>query len=355
MKSQYKKPTFSRKTASAPIKLPKEELKKTRKHLKTLLRNGKPHHLRNAERIAKYGFVGFSRNLLLSLGACFVITITLITLFATLSANLILNSVTDVMRDKIDITAYFKPETTKEALIQMANVLHTDDNIRSIKIADSHQELERFLKENANNPTILNAVQDSEMQEIMLKNMQATITIKLKDIDKIDSIKHLFTTNQLFKDNLDPNKPPSYDSKRAVIDTVKTWATIAKTSGLALGLIFLVISILVIFNTIRMAIFSRREEIYMMKLIGANPSFIKGPFLIEAETSGIVSGLIAATISVTLLHFALPFLTKYEFDTLLVSSLIQPPFIFLVFLSMIIIGALISAIAARLAIFKHMR
>lgn len=332
-----------------------ENAKNTRKRLKTMVKSGKSHHIRTAGRVTKYGTVGFARNIWLSIASAFVIIITLVVLFATIVSNLVLASITDTMRDKIDITVYFKPETTEETLTKLTTIIKKDPNIRQAQTKTSEQELNRFMEERKNNPEILNAINNPEMREILLKTMNSTMTIKVKNIDNLDSIKHTLDQNPLFADSIDQKRPPSYDTKRAVIERIKNWANIAKTSGITLGSIFLLISILMIFNTIRVAIFSRREEIYMMKLIGANPSFIKGPFLVEAELAGIISGAIASLISLSALKLLLPYLKNAEIDLSLLSELTKFEWSAVIFASMIILGTIIGSVSAHLAMLKYIK
>ena len=185
--------------------------------------------------------------------------------------------------------------------------------------------------------------------------MQSTIRFKVNNVDNLDSIKTIIETNELFKENLDPDKAPTYDMNQAEIATINSWANIAKNGGIILGIIFLVVSILVIFNTIRMAIFSRREEIYMMKLVGADRTFIRGPFLVEAQICGILSGTIAATLGFLSFKFLAPQLYDYGIDIDLISHILTSGWLALVYLALILLGVFIGTISARLALQKHLK
>ena len=161
--------------------------------------------------------------------------------------------------------------------------------------------------------------------------------------------------NPLFQTNLDGEKAPTYDVNQTEIATINSWASIAKNGGLILGAVFLVISILVIFNTIRMAIFSRREEIYMMKLVGADPSFIRGPFLIEAQICGIISGLLASTIGLVAFRMVAPNLESYGIDVSVISTFMDSSLIIAVYGVIILLGVVVGTVSARLAMRKYLR
>lgn len=104
-----------------------------------------------------------------------------------------------------------------------------------------------------------------------------------------------------------------------------------------------------------MAIFSRREEIYMMKLVGADSSFIRGPFLVEAQICGIASGILASTAAYFGFSFLAPKLSSYGIDISRVAELMDTSKLVLVYLIVIGIGILVGSISARLAMQKHMR
>jgi cell division transport system permease protein len=329
-------------------------IKKTsKKNLRTMQKNRKRHILRERARIVKYGTKGFGRNIWLSTAATAVMAITLIILFVTIVASVILTSTAEMMKDKIDITIYFKPNTSAETLDELTNLIKEDPNIKSVDASTSAQEYEKFLAENKNSDDVLEIL-DDEMKQLMISKMQATMRIKVYDVDNLTSVKEIVEENETFRAYTDKEKAPTYDVNQAEIATITSWARIARTGGIILAAVFLVISILIIFSTIRMAIFSRREEIYMMKLVGADKSFIRGPFLVEAEICGIIAGLIAATISYFGFRFLSPKLEGYGIDVSSINSILESNQLIIVFAIFIVAGALIGRISARLAVSKYL-
>lgn len=327
----------------------------TKAHLKTLMGNSRVNKIRNTERSIKYGVISFTRNIWLSLAATLVMTVTLLILMITVGASMVLNSTAETMREKIDITIFFRPGTSSEVLEEMRTIMASNSNVKSVEIADSVTEYQNFLQEYNDDEEILAALDDEAMYNLMVNSMQATMRIKVHDTEDLNSIKYLVDTNEVFQANLDPEKGQTYDANQAEIATINSWANIAKNGGLILGAVFLVISILVIFNTIRMAIFSRREEIYMMKLVGADTGFIRGPFLVEAEICGIISGVLAATLALIGFRFLEPQLSGYGIDVTTVAKFMDSNYLVAVYAVMIGLGLLIGTISARLAIKKYLK
>ena len=321
--------------------------------LKVMRQTKAKHPLREEGRILKYGSKGFARNIWLSAAATAVMMITLVILFVTVVASVILTNTAEMMREKIDITIYLKPNTSEKVLGELTEVISTDSNIKNVVVSTSEQEYDKFLRENADSDDIIEVL-DDEMRELMISKMQATMRIKVHDVDNLDSIKELVNTDELFQKNIDKEKAPTYDVNQIEIATITTWARIARTAGLILAIVFLVISVLIIFSTIRMAIFSRREEIYMMKLVGADKRFIRGPFLVEAEICGVIAGLLAATLSFAGFSFVAPRLAEYGIDVTSIKNVLESNQLILVYLVFVFAGILIGRTSARLAVSKYL-
>ena len=351
-------PKASEKKVAEPENTTKEskakKLKKvTKKSLRTMQKTRQKHPMRTQVRIAKYGAKGFGRNIWLSTAATVVMAITLIILFITVVASVILTSTAELMKDKIDITIYIKPNTSEEILDRLSDTIRTDKNVKSVETSTSEEEYKKFLEENANSDEVINVL-DDEMKTLMIAKMQGTMRVKVYNVDDLASIRDLVETDELFKQYTDKEKAPTYDVNQAEIATITSWARIARTGGLILAIVFLVISVLIIFSTIRMAIFSRREEIYMMKLVGAEKRFIRGPFLVEAEICGIIAGVVAATVSYFGFMFMAPKLAGYGIDVTAITDVLQSNKLILVYLVFIAVGMIIGRVSARLAVSKYL-
>ena len=328
--------------------------KSSKKNLRTMQKNRSRHVIREKARIVKYGTKGFGRNIWLSAAATVVMSVTLIILFVTVVASVILTNTAEMMKDKIDITIYFKPNTSEETLDELTKTISKDSNIKSVETSTSEEEYKKFLEENADSEDII-GILDDEIKAMMIDKMQSTMRVKVYDIDNLDSVKELVATNELFVENIDSEMAPTYDVNRAEIATITSWARIARTGGIIFAGVFLVISVLIIFSTIRMAIFSRREEIYMMKLVGADKSFIRGPFLVEAEICGIIAGLVAATVSYFGFRFVSPKLADYGINVDQINHVLESNQLILVFVAFIAVGLIIGRLSAHLAVSKYLK
>lgn len=328
---------------------------KQKEHLKTLVENSSVNRVRNAGRILKYGATSFRRNIWLSIAATLVMTITLIILMITVGASLILTATAETMRQKIDITVYFAPGTSQEILEQAAEEMRAEQNVKSIDISDTNAEYQALLDQYANEESIMAVFGIEGMSDQTLSTLPAAMRIKVYDPDNFAGVKYIVDNSATFQEHLDSSYEPTYETNQAEIATITSWTNVAKNGGLVLSVVFLVISVLVIFNTIRMAIFSRREEIYMMKLVGADLGFIRGPFLVEAEICGAISGVLAATAIYFGFDMIRGGLISYGIDVSLVDNLLRTSSLVLVYLAVIAIGMLVGMISARLAMKKYLK
>lgn len=326
----------------------------TKKNLKTMSKNSSEQKLRSTSRVFKYGAISFTRNVWLSVAAALVMTVTLIILFVTVVASAILASTADAMREKIDITIYFKPGTPETVLSEMSNTMSADQNVRSVGVSSSEEEYQKIVDENQENEEIMKLLDDDTMRELTISGTSATMRIKVFDVNDLSSIKDIVSKDRTFLTYLDQTQPPTYDVNRAEIETITSWANVARNGGIILSIVFMAISILVIFNTIRMAIFSRREEIYMMKLVGADNGFIRGPFLIEAQICGIISGILATTLGYIGYHALAPHLENYGINISDINGILETNWLFVVYLVIVLVGIAIGTISSSLAIRKYL-
>ena len=331
--------------------------KSTLNRLKIMAKTGGGHFFRQFARIFKYGAIGFGRNIWLSLTATIVTTLTLILLFATIVAGSVLTSTANAKREKIDISIFFESDTTREDLAKMAETIKKDSNVKSVEYSTSEEEYEKLYQgyKDSDNQSMLTTL-GIVGKEMMIQRQPAAMRIKVYNTDDLSSIKNIVNSDEDFIKHLSKKEDPTYNTNSSAIQTISSWADIATKGGTALSILFLVISTLVIFNTIRMAIYSRSEEIYMEKLVGAGNAFIRGPFLVEAMMSGVFAGIISTVLSLIGYFTLSPRHEAYEIQVGNINTfLAEPKNIILLALAAILTGSVITLISARLAIHKYLK
>lgn len=161
--------------------------------------------------------------------------------------------------------------------------------------------------------------------------------------------------DQTYLANKDPNRAQFFEGDgQNTIRTIGTWVSFAERVGYVLSTIFVALSSLIIFNTIRMAIFNRKEEIQMMKLIGADRQFIRGPFVVEAIVYGFIAAVVATVLGVAVLVGSQKGLSEFGVSiNPTIDSVIA--YIGFVLLGMIILGGIIGTISSLMATRKYLK
>lgn len=244
--------------------------------------------LRGFERVIKTGFVNFFRNITLSIAATAVMVVTLTIVLFSIIANETFNHTIETINDKIDISVYLKDTVTDEQRNQLLSDLENLPNVKSVEYISKEQALEQYRKDNQDNLELLLAISQTD------NPLPATIKIKPLDPGQIDSIKVALETPEA-KDLQSDETSYSGDRKEA-IDKITAATTFFRQAVLVGVVVFAVISMLIIFNTIQMAIFNRRDELTIMRLLGASTWYIKGPFIVETMLYGIVAAVASLVI-----------------------------------------------------------
>jgi cell division transport system permease protein len=256
-------------------------------------------------RIFQTGCRNFMRNAWLSAAATGVMTLTLTIIVVSFISNLALTSTIKGVTDKIDVTVYLKPDVTETELDKFIASLKLSTNVISIEHVTKEQALASYEAKNKDNQQLLQALAQAG------NVLPASLNIKARDPKKLADIATVINQPEN-KALLDPTAPQTYSGgRKATIDRIVSFSNFFKTGGLLLSILFVIISTLIIFNTIRMAIFTRRDEIEIMKLVGATKWFIRGPFIIEAILYGLIAAIIALLLSYSLLLGAGPKLSSY--------------------------------------------
>lgn len=243
------------------------------------------HRLITFGRIIKTGAQNFVRNATLAVAAIAVMVITLSIILFSAIANATFGNTIAQLTDKIDISVYLKDTVTNEQRDKLLSDVRAIPNVKTAEYFSKDDALEAYKKQNANNIDLLLAISQTD------NPLPATIKIKPKDTNRLQDIQSYLEQPQVAAMQSDKTSY-SGDTKTAV-DKITKAAHFLQRAGLAGVAVFATVSMLIIFNTIRMAIFNRRDELQIMRLLGASTTYIRGPFVVETIMYGIISAIIS--------------------------------------------------------------
>lgn len=296
-------------------------------------------------RMVKSGFSSFVRNGWLSFASITVMVLTLLTLSVFFILNIVLNTGIKTIQDKIDISVYFKDDVKQSQVIDIQNELADMPAVRGIKYISKEDALASFKEQNKENTRLLESISGTD------NSLPASLEIKIYDPGKLDQITSVIEKEEYKASIL----KISYKENKQIIDKLFRATNITRQIGAVITLAFTLVSLIIIFNTVRIAIFARMEEIEIMKLVGATPGFIKGPFLIEGVLYGIISTVISILVLSSVLYFAAPAIGNYiggvgeNISSFLRENLLT------VLLIQLCMGMSIGVFSSWLAIRKHLK
>ena len=295
-------------------------------------------------RIMMAGTRNFFRNAWLNLAATAVMVVTLMIMLGAVIFNMALNDTLSQYTQQVDLVALYLEEDVSDQEVQdLRSHLEADENIVDTQFISKAEAFERY-QELGLDDDVIDAIGDQDF-------LPASVEVRVDDIDRIQEVNMIVDQDENFSAIVNDSSLDE-DSQRT-IERISSTQQFLITSGLSASILFASISILIIFNTIRIAIFARSEEIGIMRLIGATNSFIRGPFLFEAMLNGIVAATVSLLIVHTLLFRVLGESVQY-IDMTQTISYFEDMWLVAVVMTFGV-GILVGVFSSVLAMARHLR
>lgn len=241
------------------------------------------------KRIIRSGFTHFYRNGFVSLASVLIMTVTLFVIGSVVFLSATLTRSLEEIKNKVDVNVYFQTGAPEESILTLQKSVESLPEVEGTEYISRAQALENFKKRHENDALTLQA-----LKELPDNPLGAVLNIRAKEPSQYEGIAaYLKNESALSKGSTSIIDEVNYYDNKAAIDKLSGIITSAQNLGLALTVVLVVISLIIAFNTIRLAIYISREEIGVMRLVGASNSYIRGPFVV----SGILYGLAAALIT----------------------------------------------------------
>lgn len=254
-------------------------------------------------RIVHYGWLSFWRNGWLSTATVAIMALSLLMFVSLILFGQVTSTATASIQDKIDVTAYFKTNTTEDQILNIKQSIESLAEVKSAEYISRDQALEIFKERHKDDPTISQAI-----NELSSNPLQASLNIKAQEPGQYGAIADYFSNNENISQYVDT---VSYYQNQVVIDRLNTIISNLNRGGLTLTIVLALIACLVVFNTIRLAIYSNRDEIGIMRVVGASNSFVRGPYMVEGMMSGVFAGIVSLLIAMPAIYFVSPYLDVF--------------------------------------------
>ena len=292
------------------------------------------------KRTVRQGFVNFWRNGWVSLATVLIMVLTLFVFGGLFFSNVLLTSALEQLEEKVDISVYFKTSAEEDEVLALKSSVEKLAEVREVEYISREQALLEFQERHRENSLITQS-----LEELGDNPLGASLNVKAENPNQYEAISR-FLEAQSFENIIDKI---NYRQNQLVIERLSQILNSSRALGLGVTIVLAVIAILVAFNTVRLAIYTSRDEISIMRLVGAANSYIRGPFLVE----GMIHGLLASIATIVIFwplvawlgpkaerFFGGPNLLDYYFSNFL--------WIFLMLLTLgVTLGVISSLIATR--------
>lgn len=248
-------------------------------------------------RTIKSGAVSFWRNSSVSLASVLIMTVTLTVISMILFFGVVMSSTLENIKSKVDINVYFVKTADEKDMTALAESVRKMQEVSAVDYVSRTQAYDTFRERHAGEEATLQA-----LDEIGENPLPASLNIKAKDPSQYDLIvaslkeKEQSIVGSVIVDKI------NYTKNKQAIDAISRIITASNKLGFLIAIFFAAVSILITFNTIRLAIYIFREEISVMRLVGASETYIRGPFVTVGILYGVVSAILTVLLLIPLTH-----------------------------------------------------
>lgn len=296
------------------------------------------------KRAVKEGVVNFWRNGWVSIAAILVMVLALFTIGTLLFSNVLLTSALSRIEEQVDIGVYFKKDATEEEILNVESALSQLPQVKSVSYVSEEEALEKFRTRHS-----ANALITQSLDELGGNPLQASLNIRARDPDQYEVIAR-FLDSGAYSSLIDKI---NYFQNRVVIERLSGFLAASRAAGFGITLVFSLIAMLVVFNTIRLAIYTSRDEITVKRLVGATQRHVRAPFVVEGALYGAVSAIITIAVFYPLTLWLGPYTERFFGGPNIFGYYLSN--FFEILLILLVTGVVLGVISSSVAIRRYLR
>ena len=298
-----------------------------------------------AGRIIKMATISFWRNRLLSLATTVIIVLALLIISIFSLTVIVVNKASSVVREKVDLTVYLKDSDSNDQISALEDIIKSRPEVTSVNFVSKDRALVRWQDRNSNDSDIADVISEID------NPLPRSFDVKTRTPEQIEAVADFLNS----EDYAPLIEQINYQQTKNIIDRLIKITYFVRLVGWSLTIFFLLISILIVYNSVRITIYSRSEEIEIMRLVGASDFYVRGPFVVEGTAYGLAGAIIASIIFVFIANIAIAPTQQYlgvADLSISISSNIKW-IIFLMFAVGLLMGAVCSFFAVRRYLFSN--
>jgi cell division transport system permease protein len=295
-------------------------------------------------RIFHFGFRNFWRNGWLTTVTVVIVTMAMLLFIGLIFFGYVTNRAAASIQDKIDISVYFNTNTAEDQILNIQQSLQSLSEVQSVDYVSRDQALQIFQANHASNPTISQAI-----NELNVNPLEASLNVKAKNPDQYAAIADYLASPNLaqYIDTV------SYTQNQDIISRLAKIVKAVEVGGIVAIILLTLVAALVVFNTIRLAIYANRDEIGIMRVVGASNSLVRGPYVVDGMLCGAIAAVLGLLIIAPVLYLVNPYL-NYFIPDLNIFQYFYTHLLLLFFYSFLF-GVVIGGFSSFFAVRKYLK
>lgn len=296
------------------------------------------------KRVWKYGYQAFLRDKGSSVATLVIMILTLSLLTSLFLFQGVSSFLVQTLQDRVDISVYFHDFSTEDDILKVRNLILTIPEVRDVQYVSKENALKTFKEVHKNDRVVLES-----LAAVGTNPLSASLSIRTREANQYQDVVEFLEQGEFsaFIEKID------FQDREPVIQRLSSLTSGIRLIGIILSVLLGLIAVLVTFNTIRLAIYNSKEEIEIMKLVGASHWFIRGPFLFE----GVIAGSLASFI-VLLLFIPITFGISPGLERLIPGFSLFSHFLsnfFTILLFQLIVGIALGTFSSLIAVRRYLK
>lgn len=299
-------------------------------------------------RVVKVGFRNLFRNAWLSIAAIAVMLVALTIILTAVVLNVTARDVITHLSQNLKVSVYLHDDVEEEDANPLREALEGSEYVAEVEYISKDEALKRFMANFRNDEQLLSGLALAGGD-----TLPASFEVSTRSLARMPDIEQI-AQEEKFEEVVESITLGRTDARRT-IERAASMQNFVTVSSIAAAGVFTVVSVLIIFNTIRMALFTRSEEIRIMKLIGATPAYIRGPFLVEAALYGVIAGLLAAGAVYAAIAVVGPKVATQEEFAATYEYFSEPSTAVVLFAVTVLAGIVVGLFSSALALHRYLK
>jgi len=285
------------------------------------------------------------RNVWLNIATMSIIVVALFTVTVMMAVDTIGNFALSSLQEKIDITIQFKDDANESKILEFRKDLEELQEVKSVEYISKEQALINFKESHKDNEYI-----NQSLEELGENPLFAVLNVRAASLGQYKFIDEYIKGNENYDDIIEKI---NFKENEKAINNFSVILKTVKDSIFGLAVLFIIMSILVAFNTIRLAMYTHRVEIEIMRLVGASNWFIKMPFVVEGAILGVLGCVITIIFVFPIVIYVSPKMTQFLPGLDLYAHFLSNIFSFTILL--LVMGIGLGVISSLIAIRRYLK